>query len=296
VPSYKRAVISDEISQDLEVAAAMAKDYRLDALELRNVWDQRADQLDDSSIDRAKQILTAHGLEVAAIASPFYKSNIDSTAETAEHLEILRRSIRAGRLFGTSLIRAFTFWKDRPFTQAASDPTYTRLLDLFAEPTRIAESEGITLIVENEASTFIATGEQLARFLADIASPAVRGLWDPGNAYWDDLREQAYPVGYTALRGQIAHVHLKDAAVDHTTGKLAWVPLGKGQIDIAGQLAALEADGYSSYVSLETHYRPRKLPDELLRSPSGAVFSELGAQATSECLRNWDEMIAARGR
>lgn len=288
---YRRAVISDEISQDLAVAAAMARDYGLEALELRNLWGSRADQLDEAGIARARGILESRGLAVAAIAAPFLKANIDNAAEYQEHLEIFRRACRVAHAFGTDLVRAFTFWKDRPL-----DGVYGRILDLFAEPIGIAEGEGITIAVENEASTFIATGEQLARFLGDVGSPRVRALWDPGNAYFDDLREQAFPVGYRALRGQIAHVHIKDCAANPDTGKLEWVVLGKGVLDIAGQLQALLDDAYAGYVSLETHYRPKQLPEEILRTPGGQVFSELGAQATAECLESWKVLRISSAR
>ena len=288
---YRRAVISDEISQDLEVAAAMARDYGLDAVELRNVWGARADELDEAAVGRASEILAAHGLAVAAIAAPFLKASIDDTAEYREHIRIFGRACRVARAFGTDLVRAFTFWKDRPLEEI-----YGRIVELFAEPIRIAEGEGVTIAVENEASTFIATGEQLARLLADVGSPRVKALWDPGNAYYDELHEQAYPVGYDALGGQIAHVHVKDCAANPETGRLEWVVLGKGELDIAGQLRALDEDGYEGYVSLETHYRPKQLSEEVLRSPSGQVFSELGAQATAECLENWEVLRVSSSR
>lgn len=288
---YRRSVISDEISQDLEVAAAMAHDYGLDAVELRNVWGARADQLDEAGVARAREVLAKQGLAVSAIAAPFLKARLGDDAEYREHLEIFRQSCRVAHRFGTPLVRAFTFWKDQPL-----DAVYGRILDAFAEPIRIANGEGITIAVENEASTFIATGEQLARFLADVGSPRLKALWDPGNAYYDDLHEQAYPVGYRALRGQIIHVHIKDCAVNPETGRLEWVVLGKGEIDIAGQLRALGEDHYEGYVSLETHYRPKKLSEEALRSPSGQVFSELGAQATAECLENWEVLRLSSGR
>lgn len=283
---YKRSVISDEISQDLKVAAAMARDFRLEAVELRNVWGQRTDQLDAETARRALGILEEAGLAVAAIAAPVFKSIIDDEAAYREHLEVLRRSIDVAHLFGTDLVRAFTFWKDRPLDRA-----YSAILDRFVEPIRIAEDEGITLAVENEASTLIATGQQLAKLLGDLGSPVVQALWDPGNARYDELQEQAFPVGYESIKGRIVHVHIKDCALNAETGKLEWVPLGKGLIDVPGQLRALVADGYAGYVSLETHYRPKQLPEEILRSPSGPVFSELGAQASAECLRNWDEML-----
>jgi sugar phosphate isomerase/epimerase len=288
---YRRAVISDEISQDLAAAAQLAADYHLDAVELRNLWGVRADQLDEASIGKVKEVLAPHGLAVAAIAAPFLKAHVDDGAEYERHLEIFRQSCRVAHAFGTSLVRAFTFWKDRPLAEI-----YSRLLDLYVEPIRIAEAEGVTIAVENEASTFIATGEQLARFLADLGSPSVKALWDPGNARFDELRERAYPDGYRAVRDQIAHVHLKDCAANPATGRYEWVRLGTGEIDVAGQLRALVGDGYAGYVSLETHYRPTGPAESAPRSPSGRVYSEPGARGTAECLASWEALRDSSAR
>ena len=51
----------------------------------------------------------------------------------------------------------------------------------------------------------------------------------------------------------IVHVHAKDCKIgaDH---KSAWVPLGTGDIDWTGQIAALARDGYGGWISLETHW------------------------------------------
>jgi sugar phosphate isomerase/epimerase len=48
------------------------------------------------------------------------------------------------------------------------------------------------------------------------------------------------------------HVHAKDCFLrDH---KPAWGPLGECELDWRGQIAALLADGYRGWVSLETHW------------------------------------------
>jgi sugar phosphate isomerase/epimerase len=282
---YKRCVITDEISQDLSVAIAMARHFRLDGIELRNVWGRRVDELDRAEVDRISGLAGDSGLQIAAIAAPCFKCDLGNAAQYREHIGILRSAIRVAHALGTPYVRMFTFWKDRALTGV-----FGEVLASFHEPVRIASSEGTTLVIENEASTFIATGEQLARFLSEIGTPVVQALWDPGNAYYDDLRERAYPIGYEALRGHIVHVHLKDCATSPSTGKLEWCVLGQGEVDVRGQLSALSADGYQGYVSLETHYRPTQLSEAVLRLPSGETFSEGGAQATYECLAAWDRL------
>ncbi|MGH9354350.1 MAG: TIM barrel protein, partial [Terriglobia bacterium] len=87
----------------------------------------------------------------------------------------------------------------------------------------------------------------------DINNPSLRGNWDPGNAVM--LGEVPYPDGYNAVKGLFAHMHVKDARKDPTTGRLRWAPVGAGVIDWKGQIKAVLDSGYNGTMSLETHYR-----------------------------------------
>ncbi len=49
-------------------------------------------------------------------------------------------------------------------------------------------------------------------------------------------------------------MHLKDAAVLPGAAEPEWTVVGGGQIDFAGQFAALRRDGYDGWLSLETHW------------------------------------------
>ena len=59
--------------------------------------------------------------------------------------------------------------------------------------------------------------------------------------------------GYSKLQAaRIAHVHAKDCAVENH--KATWLELGAGSIPWKEQIAALGRDGYSGWISLETHW------------------------------------------
>jgi len=282
---FTLGVISDEISQDLDVVINTAKDYKLDSIELRSVWDVRVQNLKKEHLDRLKEELGAAGLRVVSIASPFLKCDIDSEKEYREHIDIFRRCIEIGRELDTNLVRGFTFWRKDGLEGL---PKYwDRIVEKFSEPTEIAEKEDIILEVENEQSCFVGTGVDLARFLSEIDSKNVKAIWDPGNAYYDDAREEAYPVGYEAVKDWIVHVHLKDVVINKETGKPECVPIGTGEVDMEGQLKALKADGYTGCISLETHWRPKEsLDDELISKPGGREFSSKGEYASRVCLEN----------
>ena len=75
--------------------------------------------------------------------------------------------------------------------------------------------------------------------------------WDPANALCSG--ESPYPGGYALLpKDRIAHVHVKDCHMDGH--KPVWGPVGTRQVDWKGQIAALHADGYKGWLSLETHW------------------------------------------
>lgn len=289
---YRRSVITDEISQDLDAVLDVARAFKLEGLEIRSIWDTRVDQLDAAAVRRLKDAADRAGLVICGVAPPFYKCDVNSPEERREHLEILRRAIDVGQRLGTSLIRTFTFWKRDGLTLEA---VWDQLIESYQEPAAIAQAHGATLAVENEHSCMVGTGSELARFLDTLNRPEVKALWDPCNAIFADAVEHPFPDGYQQVRDRTVHVHLKDAIRDPGAAKPRLTPLGEGAVDVAGQLAALRRDGYGGFVSLETHWRPTALGEETVRLPGGRGFSEKAAVATIQCLKNWDAIERSRG-
>ena len=88
--------------------------------------------------------------------------------------------------------------------------------------------------------------------IARVNSPALKMLWDPGNAL--HAGELPFPTGWEAARSYTEHIHIKDAR-RLSEDKLAWTVVGEGDIDYKGQIAALKASNYSGVIALETHYK-----------------------------------------
>lgn len=282
---FTRAVISDEISQDLELAASMAQEFGLDQLEIRTAWDVRIDNMSPGELARVKDIAAGHNLTIVCLASPFLKCDLGNEAEFLEHLALLRRCIAAAHTLGAGIIRTFTFWKKGDLA-----PVFDQIVAAYAEPARIAAGEGITLGVENEPACFVGTGTEAAEFLDAVNSPSVKAVWDPGNSYWTGL-EKAVPTGYERIRPHIAHVHLKDVILHGPSGQSEATVLGDGEVGIYDQLALLKRDGYNGCTSLETHYRVKAhLSEEIVNRPGGSVFSEGGEEASRLCLQAWNRM------
>jgi sugar phosphate isomerase/epimerase len=296
----KLAAITDEISQDFEHALDVLAEYGIAAAELRGLWGTNIADLTPEQVERARTALSARGFTVACLATPFYKCDLESEADQpaergplhlapARGLEqqfaLLQRCIQLAHAFDTRLIRVFAFWRKSALTPEIEE----RIAEAFAAPVALAAQEGVTLVLENEHACMIGSGAEAAHLLAKVNSPHLKACWDPGNAF--SLGERAYPDGYEAVRPWVAHVHVKDGNMVDTPdhGKQArFCVLGEGEIDYAGQFAALERDGYQGYVSLETHYVPQHGS-----GPDGRGTPEDGSRPCLAYLRKVADSFAA---
>lgn len=259
----KLSAITDEIAQDFSHALDVLCEYSVRHAELRGLWDTNIADLTAEQVAKAKEELKSRGMTVSCLSTPFYKCDLDideaairgrmhlaKARSLAEQLEMLRRCCALAHEFGADLIRVFTFWKKGELTPAIE----RRIADAFDKPIQIAEEEGVTLALENEHACYIGTGAEAGRILSKLGSPRIRACWDPGNAYV--AGERPYPNGYNAVRPFAAHVHVKDALVSEDGKSHAWCVVGEGDIDYSGQFEALRKDGYTGFISLETHYIP----------------------------------------
>lgn len=288
---FKLAVISDEISQDFQTVVDVSAEYKLDGVEIRSVWDKPPQDLTDDDMAKMKDILGKAEIEVAGIASPFYKCEIDSAEERAQHIDILKKCIKMAHFFGTNIVRGFTFWET-----GRTEEVWDKILEYYKEPIKIIENEGIYIGIENEASTSMATAKLTEKFIDEVGSSNIRAIWDPANEVHAENGELPFPTAYNRLKPKMIHCHAKDAAPNED-GEMESVPVGTGGIiDWKGQIKELLDSGYEGYLSLETHWRPKKvLSEDLLNRPGGASFSEAGEEASRVCLDNIFGMLKELG-
>ncbi len=272
---YKTGIISDEVSQDLAVAAKLASQYRLDALEIRSVGERNLFQMDRQDFARIKEVTGAHNLAICGISSPLFKCSLDSSTEYHQHLEGLKRCVEAANLWQTDIIRAFTFWQQEGVELKAIGEKFQKAIE-------IARDGGVTLVIESEPSVNTRNTKQLVEFLQLLRSPHVAALWDPGNEIADPKAPPPYPDGYALLKPYIRHVHIKDIKAKPTGAFYEPALMSRGDVDFHGVFRQLRQDDYQGYVSVETHFRIQKeqLEDALLARPQGSSFSEGGYEAS----------------
>jgi len=285
---FKLSVITDEVSQDLETAAKFAYRFKLDGIEIRSVWNRSPQDLIDK-IDEIRKVLKKYDLKVSAIASPFFKADIASESEYRKHLDILKNCISLAKSLDVNIIRGFTFWRKNRLDEYYLE----KIVEKFQKPLEIIESGDLLLGIENEPSTFVGNGRELALFLDRLGSKNVKAVWDPGNNIGDPSGETPYPDGYRYVKDKIIHVHIKDGVRKGAGGKPECVSFGEGEVDYLGQLRALKEDGYKGFLSLETHWRPgKRLSEDLISKLGNAGFSQLEEYASEICMRNLRKMLA----
>lgn len=285
---FKVGVIGDEVSQDFETVVNFVKNFNLDSIEIRSVWDKPPQELTDADIDRMKGLLDGTDIEIIGIASPFFKCDMDNAEERKEHLDILKGCIRAAKAFDTKLIRTFVFWDT-----GKTEERWEEVISAYHEPLKIIDGEGITLGMENESTTSLSTAKLTAKFIEEIDSPNIRGIWDPANEAHAADGETPYPDAYNRMKPTMIHAHLKDAGPNPESGEIESVPVGDGVIDWQGQLQAFVDEGYEGHLCLETHWRPTlKIEEDLLNRPGGKAFSEAGEEASRICIEKLQEMIS----
>lgn len=263
-------IITDEVHADFEIACGHISDWGLPIAEVRNVNGKNVTQLTQAEAEAAARVVRAAGLKVSAIASPVFKSPLDEKSvpgnadfsvagavTVADQLALLERSCELAKLFGTNMVRVFTFLRV-PWSGAVVADVVQHMVSAAA----IAQRHDVILAVENEPACIVGSGQELGAFFKELDAalgPELQGhvgaLWDPGNAL--SIGEQRpFPDGYRAIpTKRLVHVHLKDThTVPATFG--TFVPLGQGRLDYVGQFAALRRDGYRGSVVLEPHYAP----------------------------------------
>jgi L-ribulose-5-phosphate 3-epimerase len=253
------AAITDEFCPDLDRAAEAMAATGMSGAELRVVSGKNVLDLTDGELESARTALEAHGLRVVALSSPLLKcvlpdappleARVQHDVFASRHTfddqpRLAARAFEIAHLTGARIIRVFSYWRTvRP------EDCFGRIVEALAELAERAAREDLVIALENEHACNVSTAAEAARVLAAV--PNLKMVWDPANAC--AAGETPFPEGYRKLApGSIAHVHAKDCYL--VAGAPVWGPLGACAIDWKGQLAALMADGYTGWVSLETHW------------------------------------------
>jgi sugar phosphate isomerase/epimerase len=233
---------ADEISPEPGVQLKTLAAESIRYLELRSAWSTNVATMTDAQLASFRREIEDAGVRVSAIGSPIGK--IDIAEPLGPELERMRRIADVAGLFGTAIVRVFSF-----FIPADESPERYRqaVIDRMGALAQIAVERGIVLAHENEKEIYGDIPERCADLIASVGSPALRATFDAANFVQCGVRP--HTDGYQLLRPYLVYLQVKDALA--ATGQV--VPAGQGDGQVRETLAALAASGFSGYASLEPH-------------------------------------------
>ncbi len=260
-PKFRIAAITDEFSPDLPTALAAMAAIGMTGAELRVLSGRNIMDLTDAELARVVEQAKAYGIEIISIASPVLKCvlpgapDIDSRFQQdvfgSKHTfddqpRLAERAFEIANLTGAKIIRVFSYWRT-----VKPEKCFDAIVSALADLAEKARKHDLIIGLENEHACNIGTGAESAAILKALDHPNLKLVWDPANALV--AGENPFPEGYKLIPpSRIAHVHTKDCHMDGL--KPIWGPLGTRSIDWKGQIDALIADGYTGWLSLETHW------------------------------------------
>ena len=267
----KISIVTDEISADPETAIELGTEWGIHDFELRGFFTDRVPRLSAYQKQHLRDVLEEHQARIIAISPGLFKwaspprraprlslGWMEQGAYEAwdanwrmvdSHLnELLPASLEYANELGAGLVVIFGF--DRAGRPPGPPPE--EVLNILCKATERAHSAGIQLVLENEDGFWADIGARTAELVRAVDQTALAVNWDPGNAF--SAGDEPFPEGYRHVGSLVRHVHFKDArrAPDGSVQQAV-----EGEIDWAGQLRALAADGYTGFVSVESHMRPK---------------------------------------
>ena len=201
-------------------------------------WLEHVDPDDASpqAVRRVERALADSGLRATSLAG-------HSEAATPEGLDRHLRLVRVCAELGIPYLNSFP-GKDPRLPQERSA--------LVANARRIGDEAaalGLTFCFENDGKAAV-TGREVANLLAEIGHDHVGMNYDPANAVYfggaDTFSDLADALPWTR------HFHVKDQAGGQDVANFP--PLGEGELDVPGILAAVEQSGYAGPMCLEIEF------------------------------------------
>lgn len=214
--------------QGLREAIEIAASHDCAGLELRLHPDTGVHlEMTEASQAAALEMTRASGLAVVALAG---YARVAAPGLDAPVVAELAVGLRLAHALGADALRVFPGGTDVP---AAARRIREALRD----------SPGAARVLV-ETHDEMPTGAAVARLLDAVGLPARTG------AVWDVLHPSRHgerpPETFSALRGRLAYVRIKDADAD-----AAPVPLGTGAVPLREIGESLRAGGYDGWASLE---------------------------------------------
>lgn len=262
----KLGVITDGISRDFEHALKVMSEFDLEWAELQFLWDKEAGDLDADERKKALNLVKNYGVKVSCISrhvfGGIYMWQQPGDEVHDRHMDGLRRCIEMAHEFDCGTVRIMSGKKEMILWGShgaehwnVAKGAWDNLLSIVDPAVRLAEKEGVLLVVETGNGNMINSAWTGRKLIDDLGTDRLKVLWDPANACF--CHEPMWPDGYEALRGgYLGHTHIKDVYANTPKATLEVRKMGAGQLADQFKPAAdaMRADGYDGVISYESVY------------------------------------------
>jgi len=241
--------IADEAGKDLATQIRAHKALGWDYIEVRNIDGTQFTDISHEKFDEVCRQLAEADIKVSAFASGIANWATKISDPFEKSVETLQRAIPRMKKLGTKFIRVMSYPNDNLPDDQWRDEAVRR----FKELGKIAEEAGIILMVENCDGWASARAENYGQFFQLVNSPAVKAVYDTGNAAshghsntWD---------WYQNAKPHIAYIHIKahSGGQNGQKGDHVFPDSGESNSKVEETLRDAFAGGYDGFISIEPH-------------------------------------------
>ena len=202
----------------------LAKNAKVDGIEWGS--DVHVPETDIEGAEAIAKKTRKAGLEVLSYGSYFFLS------AGSDFLPY----IKAALAMGTRTIR---IWGGKKERWELSDEEYQALVEETRAIGKLAEENGVTVALEYHGHSITATAEDAAKFVSDVASPAIKLYWQAiiGRAHEDNLKDIDVVAPYLVNVHVFNYIDGKQELLETGNGPEEWRAYARRVSEIPGDRA-----------------------------------------------------------
>lgn len=255
--------------KQMELAAQAGFEGVEFALNLKGPLSLESDAAEFAALKRASD---ERGVALTSLACGLYwdfSFTSPDAQEREQAMKIARFQLRMAREMGVDAILlvpgavGVDFKPEAPVVRY--DIAYERAFDALCALAPVAETEGVTIGVENVWNKMLNSPLEMLKLIDQVASPRVKVYLDVGNVLLT-----GYPEHWIDILGErIVRVHVKDfkRAIGNLDG---FCDLLAGDVDFPLVIDALKRVGYDGWLTAEMNAYA-KYPDQIVYNTSAAM-------------------------
>ncbi|MDB4894290.1 MAG: hypothetical protein JWN15_552, partial [Firmicutes bacterium] len=246
----KFAVVTDQISRDLDTACEQVTSWGGRFVELRMVGEGAIGaNLSAGFLEGVCATLSHWDVRVTGIAPQAFKVALTDAAMRYHRRILLPASLHLAVLLEAPVVHIGA--PKRPDGARGACPDDA--LEVLAEASELAGNLGLTLGLENDPGTWAETGAELSAIAKAVGHHALRITWDPAVSL--AAGEAPFPAGLQAVREQLVAVRLRD--VGRSGSGYQGVLPGDGLCAVSDLVVSLKNAGFAGAAMLDPRLVPR---------------------------------------